>query len=73
MVGTDFFVLYNGSPINYSKTIRYCTFENEMGGKMKTAVVGFPRVGTLRELKFASEKYFRGEITAEELMETAKQ
>lgn len=40
---------------------------------MKTAVVGFPRVGTLRELKFASEKYFRGEITAEELMETAKQ
>ena len=40
---------------------------------MKTAVVGFPRVGTLRELKFASEKYFRGEITAEELMETARQ
>lgn len=40
---------------------------------MKTAVVGFPRVGALRELKFASEKYFRGEMTAEELMETAKQ
>ena len=34
---------------------------------MKTSVIGFPRVGTLRELKFASEKYFRHEITAEEL------
>ena len=27
--------------------------------RMKTSVIGFPRVGTLRELKFASEKYFR--------------
>ena len=29
---------------------------------MKTSVIGFPRIGTLRELKFASEKYFRKEI-----------
>ncbi len=29
---------------------------------MKTSVIGFPRIGTLRELKFASEKYFRNEI-----------
>ncbi|HAJ51052.1 MAG TPA: hypothetical protein DCL84_11790, partial [Eubacterium sp.] len=28
---------------------------------MKTAVVGYPRIGTLRELKFALEKYFRKE------------
>ena len=28
---------------------------------MKTSVIGFPRIGTLRELKFASEKYFRNE------------
>lgn len=34
---------------------------------MKTSVIGFPRVGTLRELKFASEKYFKHEITAQEL------
>lgn len=34
---------------------------------MKTSVIGFPRVGTLRELKFASEKYFGHEITAQEL------
>lgn len=34
---------------------------------MKTSVIGFPRVGTLRELKFASEKYFKHEITAKEL------
>ena len=39
---------------------------------MKTSVIGYPRVGTLRELKFASEKYFRGEISAEELQSTAK-
>ncbi len=38
---------------------------------MKTAVIGFPRIGTLRELKFASEKYFRKEIGAEELFQTA--
>ena len=40
---------------------------------MKTAVIGYPRIGTLRELKFASEKYFRNEITEEELKETAAQ
>ena len=39
---------------------------------MKSAVIGFPRVGKLRELKFASEQYFRGEITREKLDETAK-
>ncbi len=39
---------------------------------MQTAVIGFPRIGTLRELKFASEKYFRKEIGAEELQKTAK-
>ena len=38
---------------------------------MKTSVIGFPRVGTLRELKFASEKYFRHEITSGELEEVA--
>ncbi|SEF76769.1 methionine synthase (B12-independent) [Eubacterium ruminantium] len=39
---------------------------------MKTSVIGFPRIGTDRELKFASEKYFKGVISAEELQETAK-
>lgn len=38
---------------------------------MQSAVIGFPRVGKLRELKFASEKYFRGETDSEELLETA--
>ena len=32
---------------------------------MKTSVVGYPRIGASRELKFASEKYFKKEITAE--------
>lgn len=39
---------------------------------MQTAVVGFPRIGALRELKFASEKYFRKEIEAKELLEIAE-
>ena len=38
---------------------------------MKTSVIGYPRIGALRELKFASEKYFKNEITLEELKETA--
>lgn len=39
---------------------------------MQTSVIGFPRIGTLRELKFASEKYFRKEIETEELLQTAE-
>lgn len=39
---------------------------------MQTSVIGFPRIGTLRELKFASEKYFRKEIDSAELLQTAK-
>lgn len=39
---------------------------------MKTSIIGYPRIGSLRELKFASEKYFRGEISAEDLQKTAK-
>jgi 5-methyltetrahydropteroyltriglutamate--homocysteine methyltransferase len=38
---------------------------------MKTSVIGFPRVGTLRELKFATEKFFRGEINEDELKLTS--
>ena len=40
---------------------------------MKTSIIGYPRIGNLRELKFASEKYFRGEITATELEKTASE
>ena len=39
---------------------------------MKTSVIGFPRVGADRELKFASEKYFRNEINADELNKVAE-
>ena len=35
---------------------------------MKTSVVGFPRIGSQRELKFALEAYFRGEESTEELL-----
>jgi 5-methyltetrahydropteroyltriglutamate--homocysteine methyltransferase len=40
---------------------------------MKSAVIGFPRVGKLRELKFVSEKYFCGQITEENLNAVAKE
>ncbi|NMA17124.1 MAG: 5-methyltetrahydropteroyltriglutamate--homocysteine S-methyltransferase, partial [Erysipelotrichia bacterium] len=38
---------------------------------MKTAVIGYPRVGVLRELKFATEKYFERILPKEELQDTA--
>lgn len=40
---------------------------------MKNSVVGFPRIGKLRELKFLSEKYFKKEIGKDELFENAKE
>ncbi|MBP5491459.1 MAG: 5-methyltetrahydropteroyltriglutamate--homocysteine S-methyltransferase [Clostridiales bacterium] len=40
---------------------------------MKTSVIGFPRIGRNRELKFASEKFFKGEISEQELLLTAKE
>lgn len=40
---------------------------------MKTGVIGYPRVGELRELKFTTEKYFRKEVSLEELQKTAKE
>lgn len=38
---------------------------------MKTSIIGYPRIGSLRELKFASEKYFRNEINEAQLRDTA--
>ena len=35
-------------------------------------VAGFPRIGPQRELKFATEGYWRGEVAEPELLETAK-
>ena len=38
---------------------------------MHTSVIGYPRVGSLRELKFATEKYFRKEISDKQLQNVA--
>lgn len=38
---------------------------------MKTSVIGYPRIGANRELKFACEKYFRGEIGGDALQAAA--
>ncbi|MBU5669411.1 5-methyltetrahydropteroyltriglutamate--homocysteine S-methyltransferase [Peptoniphilus sp. MSJ-1] len=40
---------------------------------MKTSIIGFPRVGSLRELKFGTEKFFRNEIDRNELEKIAKE
>ncbi|MDR0751790.1 MAG: 5-methyltetrahydropteroyltriglutamate--homocysteine S-methyltransferase [Christensenellaceae bacterium] len=39
---------------------------------MNTTIVGFPRIGKNRELKFLTERYFKKEITLDELNEGAK-
>lgn len=35
-------------------------------------ILGFPRVGAKRELKFAQERYWRGEIAEQDLLDLAK-
>ena len=37
---------------------------------MQYSVIGFPRIGAHRELKFATEQYFRGEIDSAALLNT---
>ena len=39
---------------------------------MSTTIIGFPRLGEFRELKFTTEKYFRKEISEEELIGSSK-
>ena len=39
---------------------------------MTTTIIGFPRIGEHRELKFLTEKYFRHEIDEEKLQAGAK-
>jgi 5-methyltetrahydropteroyltriglutamate--homocysteine methyltransferase len=39
--------------------------------KMETTIIGFPRIGAQRELKFVTEKYFRGKVSIDSLNETA--
>ena len=38
---------------------------------MKTSVIGYPRIGKNRELKFASESFFKNEITEAALLDVA--
>ncbi len=39
----------------------------------KTFVTGFPRIGKRRELKFAVESFFKGEISSDELKQKARE
>ncbi|MBP5554353.1 MAG: 5-methyltetrahydropteroyltriglutamate--homocysteine S-methyltransferase [Lachnospiraceae bacterium] len=39
---------------------------------MKTSVIGFPRIGKNRELKFVIEKYFKGEATLADLQKEGR-
>lgn len=40
---------------------------------MTTTIVGYPRIGEKRELKFATQKYFKHAISAEELQAKSKE
>lgn len=40
---------------------------------MKTSIIGYPRIGAQRELKFAIEKYFKGEMSGEMLESAARE
>ena len=40
---------------------------------MKAHILGYPRIGAQRELKFASERFWKGESTPAELQQVAKQ
>lgn len=40
---------------------------------MSTSVIGYPRIGSLRELKFALEAYFKGEKTEDEIKALVKE
>jgi len=40
---------------------------------MQTTIIGFPRIGANRELKFSVEKYFKHEINQSELIEFANE
>ena len=40
---------------------------------MKNSIIGYPRVGKLRELKFWTEKYFKNELSLDELLNNSKE
>lgn len=39
---------------------------------MKNSIIGYPRIGEMRELKFWTESYFEKEITSAELLQNAQ-
>ena len=51
--------------------VLYSLTTNEEENNMTTTIIGFPRIGENRELKFATEKYFRQDISESELFQTA--
>lgn len=40
---------------------------------MRTSIIGYPRIGGLRELKFWTEDYFKGNLSLEELQKNTKE
>lgn len=40
---------------------------------MKYSVIGFPRIGAKRELKFITESYFRGDVSLADLTKVVKE
>jgi 5-methyltetrahydropteroyltriglutamate--homocysteine methyltransferase len=59
--------------VNYKKRPNEGLIIKRYTMALKTNVIGFPRIGKNRELKFASEKFFKGEIGEAELEKTAEE
>jgi 5-methyltetrahydropteroyltriglutamate--homocysteine methyltransferase len=65
----NFSLIHSGAPRQNACTkIQTITMENIMAGTLiQTHSLGFPRIGVKRELKFALESYWRGDITQDAL------
>ncbi len=59
--------------MNYDGTLYSLTTTLKGTLIMTTSIIGFPRIGENRELKFITEKYWRNEITEDELQTAAKE
>lgn len=62
---------YEVLPYDTKSMLQYRQNKIYRGLIMEISVIGYPRIGALRELKFAIEKYFNNIISKEELQTIA--
>ena len=57
----------------WTRKLTTITMAAPVMGQVKSSILGFPRMGENRELKKATESYWAGKITADQLLQAAKQ